>query len=184
VLPELREFYERLGTGETALEFTAGKGEPFYHFAFLVPPERFEELLAQTPEPLPDRETGKVVFPFQNWDAKGFYFHDPAGNIVEIVTHAGIEGEGLSELGLVGDPHELIQPLSDLGLELWDGTLDEPNRLAFVGERGRTFILAPTGRGWMPTGRQAEPHPVEATISGPPAGRVVLADGLYVIESA
>jgi hypothetical protein len=51
--------------------------------------------------------------------------------------------------------------LESRGLRLWDGTIDEPDRLAFVGEPGRTLILAPSGRGWMPTGRPAEPHPVE-----------------------
>ncbi len=94
----------------------------------------------------------------------------------------GIEDEGLSELGLVGEPPVLALPLFELGLDLWSGTLDEPGRLAFIGERGRTLILAPEGRGWMPTGRPAEPHPVEVVLSGPPTGRVELAGGLYVIE--
>jgi len=184
LLPELQEFYARLGTGETELEFAAGEGKPFYHFAFLVPPGRFDDLLAAAPEPLPDRETGDVVFDFEAWDAKAFYFHDPAENIVEVIAHEGIEEEGLSELGLVGDPRALAQPLFGLGLELWDGTLEEPGRLAFLGERGRTLILAPEGRGWMPTGRPAEPHPVEAVLSGPPSGQVELAGGLYRISSS
>ena len=184
LLPELQEFYARLGTGETELEFAPGEGEPFYHFAFLVPPNRFDRLLASTPNPLPDRETGEVVFDFEAWDAKAFYFHDPAGNIVETIALEGIEDEGLSELGLVGEPRALAAPLRDLGFELWDGTLDEEGRLAFLGERGRTLILSPEGRGWLPTGRPAEPHPVEAVLSGPPSGRVELADGLYVIERA
>ena len=184
LLPELQRFYARLGTGETVLEFAAGEGEPFYHFAFLVPRSRFSDLLEATPEPLPDRDTGEVVFEFEAWDARAFYFHDPAGNIVELIALEGIEDEGLSELGLVGDPEALAQPLGELGLELWDGTLDEPGRLAFLGERGRTLILAPEGRGWLPTGRAAEPHPVEAVLSGPPSGRVELENGLYVIERA
>jgi len=54
------------------------------------------------------------------------------------------------------------------------GTVDEPNRLAFVGERGRTFILAPPGRGWIPTDRPAEPHPVEALIEAPQPARFEL----------
>jgi hypothetical protein len=183
VLDELRKFYARLGTGETELEFAPGEGEPFYHFAFLAPPDRFDAVLAATPEPLADRETGDVIFDFESWDAKAFYFHDPAGNIVEIITHQGVEGEGLSELGLVGDPLRLAAPLHlGLALELWDGTFSKPGRLAFFGERGRTLILAPEGRGWLPTGRPAEPHPVEAVLTGPPSGRVEVMDGLYVIE--
>ena len=48
-----------------------------------------------------------------------------------------------------------------------------------IGERGRTLILAPPGRGWMPTGRPAERHPVEAELSGTVDGEVELEGGLY-----
>jgi hypothetical protein len=173
LLPELQEFYEGIETGETQLEFEAGDGEPFYHFAFLAPWERFDELA-----------TGQEVFDFEDWDAKAIYFHDPAGNIVELIAHGGLQGPlGLSELGLVGDTTAMADGLRPLGLELWDGTLDEPGRLAFLGERGRTLILAPQGRGWMPTGRPAERHPLEAEISGAMPGEVELEEGLYRITS-
>jgi hypothetical protein len=172
LLAELRRFYDGIETGETELEFVAGEGEPFYHFAFLAPPERFDELAA-----------GEEVVDFPDWDAKAFYFHDPAGNIVELVAHQGLGGPlGLSELGLVGDTAAMAGELRRLGLELWDGTIDDQH-LAFLGERGRTLILAPLGRGWMPTGRPSERHPVEAEVSGAKAGEVELEDGLYRITS-
>jgi hypothetical protein len=174
LLADLRDFYDGIDTGETELEFAAGEDEPFYHFAFLAPWERFDELAA-----------GEEVFDFPAWDAKAFYFHDPAGNIVEVVAHQGLKGPlGLSELGLVGDTRAMASELRNLGLELWDGTLDEESRLAFVGERGRTLILAPAGRGWMPTGRPSEPHPVEAELTGAEPGTVELEDGLYRITAA
>jgi hypothetical protein len=181
-LTELQEFYARLGTGETELEFVASDGNPYYHFAFLAPPARFATLLAATTDPLPDPETGEVVFDFEDWNAKAFYFHDPAGNIVEFVAHDGIDEEGLSELGLVGEPRAMAEALQPLALELWDGTLEEEGQLAFLGERGHTLILAPPGRGWMPTGRPAEPHPVEAELEGPPTGEVEFEGGLYRIS--
>jgi hypothetical protein len=175
------------------------EGEPFYHLAFLVPGNRFEAALAWASargELLPDRETGEVVFDFSNWDALACYFHDAAGNIVELIAHRGFEessarGEfgwselvGVSELGLVGDPAEMAEEFSQLGLEVWDGIVDEPGRLAFVGEKARTLILAPPGRGWLPTGRPAERHAVDAVVSGAPAGDVVLEDGLYRVRGA
>src|SRR5919108_1668982 len=131
-LPALTAFYgDRLGVelvdtgesslavrvGETQLDFVAGEGQPFYHFALLAPGDRFAELLEwarERTELLPDRTSGDVVFDFTNWDARACYFHDPAGNIVELIAHRGIdetarEGPfaaeellGLSELGLVG----------------------------------------------------------------------------------
>jgi hypothetical protein len=188
-LPALDEFYMgRLGLeqesglriGETELVFGAGSGEPFYHFALLVPGNRFEAALdwiGDRVELLPDRETGGVVFDFGNWDALASYFHDPVGNIVELIAHRTIEESatggpftaaelvGFSELGLVGDRADLASALRrDLELEQWDGDLLEEGRLAFVGEKARTFILSGEGRGWLPTGRPAEPHPCEILL--------------------
>lgn len=184
---DLRDFYGGLGlpldgdavvVGETRLRFRVEAGGAFHHFALLVPGDRFAAALAWA--------RGRVellgdVFDFQAWNACAVYFHDPAGSIVELIAHRGIaenrrSGEfaadelaGLSELGLVGDPLELLRRLERIGLELWDGEVEGPGRLGFVGEQGRTFILAPPGRGWLPTGRPAEPHPVEAVLENPQA---------------
>jgi len=167
-----------LRIGETTLRFAPIGGEPFHHFAFLVPGDRFDAALAWAEprvEILRDAD-GERVFHGDEWRSSAVYFHDPAGSIVELIAHHGLEekgrsggfaGEelaGLSELGLVGDRQAFLRELEGIGLELWTGTVEEPGRLAFVGERGRTFILAPHGRGWVPTGRPAEPHPAEATI--------------------
>ena len=206
-LLELAGFYGRLGlevqsdgeraisfrAGETELELVSSDGEPFYHFALLVPGNRFEAAYAaagSVAELLPERETGDTVFDSDNWSSLACYFHDPAGNIVELIAHRGlletaVDGEfgaaeliGLSELGLVGDRPVMAAGLAGvLGLELWDGTLAEPTRLAFVGERARTLILAPPGRGWVPTGRAAEAHPVDAVIAGRRDAQLELAEG-------
>jgi catechol 2,3-dioxygenase-like lactoylglutathione lyase family enzyme len=189
-LAEVAQFYEgdlalplagRLAfqIGETDLELRPSRGEPFYHFALLVPGDRFAAALewanARTTL-LPDPN---AVFDFDFWDAQACYFLDPAGNIVELIAHRSIapsgrtgpfgpaELVGVSEVGLVGDPPALAATLRErLGLDVWSGTVDEPGQLAFVGEQARTFILAPSGRGWLPTGRPSEPHAVEAVIEG------------------
>jgi catechol 2,3-dioxygenase-like lactoylglutathione lyase family enzyme len=187
-----------LALGETTLELGAGDGAPFYHFALLVPGDRFDAALAWAAariELLSDPESRGLVFDFDAWEARACYFLDPADNVVELIAHRGI-GEagargafaasellGLSELGLVGEPAVLACALSELGLEVWDGTVSEPGRLAFVGGRGRTLILAPPGRGWLPTGQPAEAHPVEAVLATPRAGEVELEGGRYRITS-
>ena len=200
-LSALRDFYEgRLGLeslghdryaiGPTEIVFEAAAGEPFYHFALLVPGDRFDAALLWASERvdlLPGGDIDDVVFDFDNWDALACYFHDPVGNIVELIGHRRV-GEngateefdasellGFSELGLVGEPTEMAQSLDRLALGLWDGALDQPGRLAFLGERAKTLILSPVGRGWLPTGRPAEPHPVDVVLSGPPTGDVTAA---------
>ena len=186
-LAEVAQFYESalalpvtgplaFRVGETELELRPSRDEPFYHFALLVPGDRFDAALewAQTCTTLlPEPDT---VFDFDFWDAQACYFHDPAENIVELIAHRAIapsekagrfrpdELVGVSEVGLVGDPPTLAAGLREVGLELWSGNLEE---LAFVGEQARTFILAPERRGWLPIARPAEPHAVEAVIEGP-----------------
>ena len=180
---DLRDFYggelglpldgKAIVVGETRLRFEVEEGHAFYHFALLVPGDRFNAALAWGRDRV---ELLGDVFEFENWDAKAVYFHDPAGNIVELIAHHGLEENGrsggftaaellgFSELGIVGDKAHQLRRLESRGLSLWDGTVDEPDRLAFVGEKGRTLILAPPGRGWLPTGRPAEPHPVEFVL--------------------
>lgn len=184
--------------GETTLRFEPAGGEPFYHFALLVPGDRFDAAHAwarKKVDVLPDPGSGDEVFDFSNNAAKAFYFHDPAHNIVELNAKRGIgekgkRGEfaaeellGLAELGIVGDPAELLVELESLGLEVWQGSLDEPGRLLFVGDRRCTFILAPRGRGWLPLGRPADPHPIDAHVEAPRHGRVELGEGLYTVTS-
>ena len=211
-LPVLADFYgEQLGlerlehgnenvairTGVTRLEFAAVGDEPFYHFALLAPGNRFEEALAwasERSELLPYPETGEVVFDFDNWGALACYFHDPIGNIVELIAHRGV-GEtsaagdfsarellGFSELGLVGSTAKMASVLRRrLGLELWDGSVEE-GRLAFVGEPARTLILSPEGRPWLPTRRPAEVHPCSVVLSGPPEGEALVGNSRYRIR--
>src|SRR3954470_4287496 len=182
--------------GETVLELQEGEGAPFYHFALLVPGDRFEAALEWASERvvlLPDRESGEIVFDFAFWEAAAVYFHDPAGSIVELIAHrgAGERGSdgpfrgsellGVSEVGVVCDPPAVAEALGrELGLEVWDGAVDGESRLAFVGEKARTLILCRTGRPWLPTGQPAEAHPLEVSIAGAPKGEVVVAGGTVV----
>jgi catechol 2,3-dioxygenase-like lactoylglutathione lyase family enzyme len=186
-----------LVAGETTLEFVAAQGEPFYHFALLVPGNRFDAALdwaRRHATLLPHREAPDEVFDFDVWNASACYFHDPAQNIVELIAHRGIgendaDGDfqaseivGVSELGLVGDQRAMAESLElRLALEVWDGTVDEPDDLAFVGEPARTLILAPPGRGWLPTGRAAERHEIDAVLADARDGATHLEGGRYHI---
>ena len=175
-----------VGADVLELVATGDDTDPFHHFALLVPGDRFDAArawLGARTETLA-RDDGETVFPFDFWDARAVYFHDPAGNIVELIAHHGL-GEApaggapfgpdelleVSEVGLVNDDGPaLARALAGVGVVVWDGSPEDG--LAFAGERARTVIIAPRGRGWLPTGRPAEMHRVAVTVRGLPAAEV------------
>jgi len=184
------ELVVAVGTGRLRFAETAGGGAPFHHVALLVPGDRFAAAhawLAARAAPLARPDGGGTVFAFAAWDAEAVYVHDPAGTILELIAHRGVaergtggpfaggELAGVSEVGLVAaDRGALADRLGgELRLPLWDGSHDGPG-LGFVGRRAHTLILVAPGRGWLPTGRPAEAHPVEVALRGaPPPGRRV-----------
>jgi catechol 2,3-dioxygenase-like lactoylglutathione lyase family enzyme len=198
-LARLRAFYRRLGleaaaaadgsvvvgAGASTLRLVPAAGRPWHHVALLVAPERFAESTAIVRDMTPllaDPRDGSTIFESPEWHSRACYFHDPAGNVVELIAHAELaspEASGsplgvlaISEVGLVApDPDRLIDLLTgEAGLRVWDGDPPGNASLSFVGRKGHTLIVAVEGRGWVPTRRPAEVHPVAVTIDG--AGRV------------
>jgi hypothetical protein len=188
--------------GKATLRFSAAPpaSEPFYHFALLAPGDRFEAgraWLADRTELLPDPDTGDDVFDFDNWDALACYCLDPVGNIVEVIAHHRLDASGsggafraseflgFSELGLVvpDKPGAASQLARKNGIQIWDGELDDPKRLVFLGERGRTLILSPADREWLPTDRPAEPHAVEVVVTASRAGVAHIPGTKHRVES-
>jgi catechol 2,3-dioxygenase-like lactoylglutathione lyase family enzyme len=162
---------------DAELVLVAGDGAPFHHFALLVPGDRFDAAHDWLGAATPLLDTR----PFDFWDARAVYVHDPAGNIVELIAHrgeaengatgafAGAELAGISEVGIVGPGLAAAATAleDELGLPLWSGSVeDDATGLGFVGRKAHTLILAAPGRGWLPTGRPAEAHPVAVTIAG------------------
>jgi catechol 2,3-dioxygenase-like lactoylglutathione lyase family enzyme len=181
--------------GATILTFDPVAADaPFYHYAVRVPRNRFDAALAwlgARGELLPDPDSGETTFDFDNWNALACYAHDPCGNIVELIAHGDLPEETLlersdqpfaatelisiCEVGLVGpDIRAMAEALEPAGVPLWDGTVDEPGRLAFMGSRDGLLILSPVERGWLPTRRPAEMHPVEVTLIAANACEVML----------
>ena len=86
--------------GNNSISVTAGKSQiifdktnaienPFYHFAFNIPSNKFEEAfqwIQSKVELLWLNDYKSYIADFTNWHAKSFYFIDPAGNILEFIA--------------------------------------------------------------------------------------------------
>jgi len=190
VLPALEQFYETLLSLMTHRSVAGGLGvkvgsadlgfravhagtRPFHHFALLVPGDRFRaarDWFSEHAELLSRPGEQSTTFDFDFWNAQACYAADPAGNILELIAHHGLQksgasgafdpGElaGISEVGIVID--DLATASAELraaGLQLWFGDVD--GRLGFFGRRAHTLILSAPGRRWLPTLRPAEAHP-------------------------
>ncbi len=172
---------ERLtfNVGRSTLAFQAARrSEPFYHLAFSVPANHFQAAFAwlgQRVEILPFCGDCRVA-EFPHWDARACYFHDPSGNILELIARDALPNAprptftrtpivGLSEIGIVTDNvglaclalHERYGvPYFARGPRLAD--------FAVMGDDEGLFVVAQTGRSWWPTLRPAERHPLEIAI--------------------
>lgn len=183
------------GGDRVAFAPTPDGGQPFYHFALLVPGDRYAAARAwaeQYAELLGRPGQASTTFRFDAWDADACYFHDPAGNIVELIAHRGagegraVGGEftagellGISEIGMVvADPPAAARTLASAGVELWSGGVEGAAALAFVGRQAHTLILCAPGRPWLPTQRPAECHPVTASLAVHGTVTVDVSDGV------
>jgi catechol 2,3-dioxygenase-like lactoylglutathione lyase family enzyme len=193
----------QLAVGSATLTFASrpDSTRPFYHFALLIPGNRFDAARAwlSVTAPLLSRPGEDATsFDFDAWDARACYAHDPAGNIVELIAHGGVEESDqtgpfdareirtLSEIGLVGAHlSEFVHALGPAGLELWSGAVnDGGSSLGFVGRQAHTLILCSAGRPWLPTGRPAESHPAEVRMTSQSGATVRLGvrDGSPVLR--
>jgi len=180
VLPLHREGKSSLSVrfGRTVIEFTAAeKGEPFYHFAFNVPENKFKQAkdwLARRCPLLRDSSSGDDEIFFKAWNAHAVYFRDPSGNIGELIARHTLKNARngafdeqdilyASEIGLPSRaPEQLATGLSEnLRLRQYhDSSM-------FIGDERGLFVLPPTGRPWIPDRRQrAAVFAAEITFQG------------------
>ena len=117
--------------GTSILEFTNEKvaGEPYYHFAFNIPANQFQEakewLKGKTTLLLEDGEE-EAYFSF--WPAHACYFEDPAGNIVELIARSNENLNSESTFSV-----NSILNISEIGLIVKDAPI--------VGEQLKKFNI-------------------------------------------
>lgn len=187
-LPAMKAFYgETLGlrmtmdrprafavlVGGTEVEFHAHDVPCRYHLAINVPPDSIADALAwlSARTPILPRDADQIV-DFPNWQARAVYFHDPAGNIVELIARDQFDfhpsGEfdrdylaSISEVGLVvrdmaASVTRVLQETEER--EYWRGGED----FVAVGDVEGLLLFVPADRwDWLPTGEIARTAPVQ-----------------------
>ena len=159
-----------INAGITTLVFEKTKGleKPFYHFAFNIPSNKFEEAfewLKNKVEILWIGEYNGYVAEFTNWNARSVYFMDPAGNIVEFIArfdlHNAVEESfsaahvvNVSEIGIVFDAGQFDKSVNNMlqQYQLEHFSKHPPlKQFRAVGNDEGLFIVVPEHRNWYPT---------------------------------
>ncbi|MGE7768203.1 VOC family protein [Peribacillus sp. NPDC096540] len=168
-----------VGTGE--FEFTTKNVEnnPYYHFAFNIPANKFYEAKSWVKERVDLLvEDGLDEANFAHLPARALYFYDPSGNIVEFISRYEISEESIepfsvksilniSEIGLiVEDTISVSEKLNEIGVIERDNSTISRQYLNFMGERrnGIFIILAQPGRRWIFSDKTSAIYPLEITL--------------------
>lgn len=175
----------KLSAGHSILIFkkTTNKN-PFYHFAFNIPANKFEEAeawVSQRVQLLPVTPDGTIA-DFKSWNAKAFYFYDNNQNIVEFIARFGLDNNSgkpfdgssifsISEIGIVTDnaKPDSEKMLKAYNLNFFSRQLPQDDFVA-IGDDNGLFIVVNNKRTWYPTNKPSEKH--WAAIKFEQAGKV------------
>ena len=187
-IPQTKKFYQeilgmpiiyaddsciKISAGQSSLQFNkVNNQKPFYHFAFTIPANKFDEAFAWANsiiELIPITPTSNIA-DFKNWNAKAFYFHDNNLNIVEFIARFDLNNNSgkvfdgssifsISEIGIVVDN---AKEYSENLLEVHDLNYfsRQPPQEGFVaiGDDNGLFIVVNNRRNWYPTSKAAEKY--------------------------
>ena len=166
-------------SGNNSISVTAGKSRvifekantianPFYHFAFNIPSNKFEEAfqwIQRRVDLLWLDDYKSYIADFTNWHAKSFYFIDPAGNILEFIARFDLHDvanepfsaahiRNVSEIGLVFHLENFDTDINNLlkqyGLSYFDKQPPMPHFRAVGNDEG-LFVIVPENRVWFST---------------------------------
>ena len=176
--------------------------DPRYHFAINVPRGSIAhaaEWLADRHELLafhgdPDVEEGATIVHFDR-GASALYFLDGGGNVAELIASEHLDNESetpfdqrslleIAEIGVATADTGATRAAIQVALAaeiLWGG--GEGWLLTAIGDDHGVVIVAPTGRGWIPIGLPAQPHPTTIVAAGPEARELILPEGPFRIRA-
>lgn len=161
--------------GETKLIFEEAPKDsnPFYHFAFNIPSNKFQEAfewLKPTVDFLWLNDYNGYIADFKNWHAKSFYFKDPAGNILEIISRFDLNDNvdkpfsatqirNVSEIGIVFPEKSFDADVKAMMKEYALDHFDKQpplDHFRALGDDEGLFIVVPENRVWFATEDKAK----------------------------
>ncbi|MCM3757558.1 hypothetical protein M3197_08650 [Sporosarcina aquimarina] len=171
----------QIRVGSSILEFTNEKvvGEPYYHFAFNIPANQFQEakewLKGKTTLLLED---GEDEADFSFWPAHACYFEDPAGNIVELIARYNENPISespftinsilnISEIGLmVKDAPMVGEQFKEIDIFDSDNDPVTNSSLNFMQDHnnGVFIILTSIDRRWLFSEKKSKIFPMKITL--------------------
>lgn len=158
--------------GESELEFQQSdvNDHPFYHFAFDIPANQFQDAKKWVEtKVILNREDGEDEVHFENLGAHSLYFEDPSNNIVEFISRQSspsVEGDfssnsilNISEIGITtNDVLSVGHQLMEFGIPVKDNQpLEE--QFNFMGYDDAFVILVCENRTWFFSDQDSEIHP-------------------------
>ncbi|MGG0741521.1 VOC family protein [Niallia taxi] len=194
------EYSFQIRVGSSKLTFTNqdSNNDPFYHFAFNIPSNKYSEAKQWTK----DRvnlliENGEDEVDFSHLPARAFYFYDPSGNIVEFIARYGINQESehpftpdgilnISEIGLI------VEDAVNIGNKMIQNKIYERDKktisnhyLNFMGlkSKGIFVILAQPGRKWLFSEKYSAIFPLEIELDNNKVLKVNV-DKEFIIEDS
>ena len=171
----------QIQVGTSILEFTNENvaGEPYYHFAFNIPANQFQEakewLKGKTTLLLEDGED-EAYFSF--WSAYACYFEDPAGNIVELIARSTVNPTSeatfsvknilnISEIGLIVKGAPMVgEQLKKMNIFERDNDPITNDSLNFMQDNnnGVFILLTSIGRKWLFSEKESKIFPMQITL--------------------
>ena len=169
--------------GETKLIFeeAAENENPFYHFAFNIPSNKFEEAFEWTKQKVKLlwlKDYNGFIADFVNWHAKSFYFKDPGGNILEMISRFDLKDNAdetfsvaqirnVSEVGIVFPlkffDEDVKAMMKEYSLDYFDKQPPLEHFRAIGNDKG-LFIAVPENRVWFATEDEAKICNIEVTF--------------------
>ncbi len=169
--------------GETKLIFEEAPKttNSFYHFAFNIPSNKLEEAYEWAKEKVKLlwlNDYKGYIADFVNWHAKSFYFKDPGGNILEMISRFDLNDNAdepfspaqirnVSEIGVVFPEKSFDADVKAMKKEYALDHFDKQPPLEHfraIGDDEGLFIVVPENRVWFATEDKAKMCNTEVTF--------------------